>query len=384
MFGLVCCWFCFSRPLSCGLGRPLTRSFCSQRWAFPLPDGITCVGHVVLMSEAEFLGLLQEKHVGPGRICYRAAMKLCGVGEASVTPPAGGPTATVTKSGNSNVHFAPHIQVVIPQSNAGHVDKNESQVQREERPADPNKRQTSLAAIFGKPRSFAGLSDEKVLKCVGWSPIAPGGHTTESKVSIFRNKFMADFVRQNPKLVFDKELEREARADSLMAYENQEKQNKVVAGNSANIFDMQLPDFSFEAEGALAEGAGARKRGLNEEEEGSPSKRQVLDLTGDPTKLVTVESFVDLNQGVKIRAAQNKILEKMPSRRPKEDIEHQLAEEKDGGERKRAMSDMQSLSSDTSSSENVDLVQKVVNPNGTNVNVLQLKVTSLLFPPPFF
>jgi hypothetical protein len=370
------CFFFFRPPSSfLWLTRPLTRSFCSQRWAFPLPDGITCVGHVVLMSEAEFLGLLQENHAGPGRICYRAAVKLCGIGEASVTPPSGGPVASVTKSGNSNVHFAPHIQVVLPPSSSGQVDKNTSQAQREERPADPNKRQTSLPAIFGKPRSFSGLSDEKVLKCVGWSPIASGGHTTESKVSVFRNKFMADFVRQNPKLVFDKDLEKEARADSLLAYENQEKQ-KAAAENYARISDVQLPDL-FELEGDKDTSVG--KRVVNEEEkEGSPSKRQVLDLTGDPTLIVAESVAINPDQGAKVRAAQSKILEKMSSRRPKEAIqlaeekeaEEKEAEEKDSGERKRAAAEQSSVSD----GESMDLVQKVVNPKGISVSVLQLKV----------
>jgi hypothetical protein len=377
MFGLVLLLllFLFS-PTSFLWPHSSTDSpFCSQRWAFPLPEGFTCVGHVVLMTEAEFLGLLPENHVVPGRICYRAAVKLCGVGEAPVTPPAGGPVATVTKSGNSNVHFAPHIQVVLPPSSSGQVDKNAPHAQREERPADPNKRQTSLPAIFGKPRSFSGLSDEKVLKCVGWNLVASGGHTTESKVSVFRNKFMADFVRQNPKLVFDKDLEKETRAASLLAYENQEKQ-KAAAENSANVSDVQLPDLSFEPEGDRDASAG--KRGLSEENEGSPSKRQVLDLTGDPTKLIVVENTNDPNQGAKVRAAQNKILEKMSSRRPKEDNE--MAEEKDS-ERKRAAAEMQSESSDN---ESMDLVQKVVNPKGTSVSVLQLKVTSSLFVVFFF
>ncbi len=90
----------------------------------------------------------------------------------------------------------------------------------EERPADSQKKQANIAALFGKPSpSFTDMSDEKVLQVVKWASIESGGHTAGSKVSIFRNKFMADFARENPSLVFEKATKKDIRARSLSAYE---------------------------------------------------------------------------------------------------------------------------------------------------------------------
>ncbi len=115
-------------------------------------------------------------------------------------------------SGNSftptmgNMTFTPHIHnhFVIPQSETVNVSKKPEplpKTKRDDRPEDPQKRQSSVAALFVKPPpSFTGLSDEKVLHMVNWAPVSSGGHTEGSKISVFRNKFMADFVRKNPTL----------------------------------------------------------------------------------------------------------------------------------------------------------------------------------------
>jgi hypothetical protein len=86
------------------------------------------------------------------------------------------------------------------------------------------------------------------LKAVKWAPIESGGHTAGSKVSVFRNKYIADFVRENPSLLFDKATEKEVRARSQTAYETRDTGVLVEIGSGSLYLGPEEEDKETERE----------------------------------------------------------------------------------------------------------------------------------------
>ncbi len=381
-----------------------------------MPDGVTRIGQLLLFSEQEFLdGLDQSLHT-LGRVCYRSA-KSCAAAVIAAGPgtSGGGSSFTPTFSPvfsptfNPTQTFKPKFNIIMPQSGAAPALAPVSQGkafpkssrEEEERPADIHKKQTNIAALFGKPPpSFTGMSDKKVLQAVKWAPIESGGHTAGSKVSFFRNKFMADFVRENPSLAFDKAAEKDIRARSLTAYETREAGVVVESGDGD-----ALSGFLF---------VGPEKDDIQEteKEKEKQSSSQVEPMINVVEEEVHVQPGKQTNESAKSAQAKvaakrkapkrlergadmedetlrkvGKLMKKRPSalaifEQPMEvpgtAIEHHSDEsqlhveaEKGQGEKRPLADNVESDSSD------VDLVQEAVNPNGKSVTNSQLKVCTL-------
>ncbi len=269
----------------------------------------------------------------------------------------------------------------------------------EERPADSQKKQTNIAALFGKPLpSFTGLSDEKVLQAVKWAPIESGGHTAGSKVSVFRNKYIADFVRENPSLVFDKATEKEVRARSLTAYEARDAGVLVETGDDLSGFLYVGP----EKEDDIQETD-------KEMEKRRPNQGAVEVVLSDAEQMIDVaqvEGEEEAQPGMwaieNAKSAQSKIVAKKPKKHFREaelEVEDEsirkvakmlenpslvvagtlttgVQKPKDAPAEK-AQAEKRPLADDGdlgSESSDVDLVQEAVNPNGKSFTVLQLQV----------
>jgi hypothetical protein len=362
----------------------------------------------VLFSEEEFLGSVGAAYRVLGRLCHRAAVKVCTPvsREMPVAAPVSGTTG-MSVSGNSgnsftptmgNMTFTPHIHnhFVIPQSEPVNVLKKPEpppKAKRDDRPEDPQKRQSSVAALFGKPPpSFTGLSDEKVLHMVNWAPVSSGGHTEGSKISVFRNKFMADFVRKNPNLVFDNETAKKIRAESLKAYEERQSdtQNNLEEFGSAEFSGLWL-------KGPEAEDAKMLNRNGEKEDEAhmacddSPAAAAAgEELRGNKREVAQEEG--ELPQ-MKLKAAQAKLLARKKPRtgeaedatRQEEDLaavgseSAQSAPEAAAEDVRLENSGKRPLleveSSEGSSSSEVDLVQEAVNPGSKSYNIPHLKVS---------
>lgn len=195
-----------------------------------MPQGATKVRHVILHSETEFMADVGVAYNVAARTCHRAAVALCAAATAALLPQ---PQTNNANSGNvmtqtmgnqtmGNMVFRPQIYIAAPEG--GGKPKNpeppKDPRRANDRPADPQKHQSNLNAFFGKPvQSYEGKSDAEVLRLVNWAAVESGGHTLGSKLSTFRNTFMADFVRNNPNLLFNKELEKRVRAESKSAYD---------------------------------------------------------------------------------------------------------------------------------------------------------------------
>jgi hypothetical protein len=379
-----------------------------QGWNLAMPEGVARVGHLLLLSEEEFLASLMDpaRH-GVGRMCYRAAVKVCAPVVAAAGPgsaPAAGvsfnnaPTQTQTFTPT----FTPNINIIMPSQSGTAVPASQpkafSKISREEeRPADSQKKQTNIAALFGKPPpSFTGLSDEKILQTVKWVPVESGGHTAGSKLSVFRNKFMADFVRQNPSLVFDKETEKDVRARSLNAYEARGTEVVVETGDASGLWYV-----------------GPEKDDIREiekeMEERPPSQGTVEKVSGGPKELIGSANALDevaerLRANESAKSAQAKVVAKMKAAKKHErevDVEgdrrrktakfpQEPLSNAAGVENKEAMTeDPQEVEKqgekrpladdDGSGSAEIDLVQEAVNPNGNFFTNIRLKVTCCLF-----
>jgi hypothetical protein len=365
--------------------------FVHQGWSLVMPEGVTRVGHLLLLSEEEFLtSLMDPARHGVGRMCYRAAVRTCAPVVATAGPgsaPAGG----VNIGGNTfnqKTTVTPHINIIMPPTGgavpASHP-KAFSKISREdERPADVHKKQTNIAALFGKPPpSFTGLSDEKILQTVKWAPIESGGHTAGSKVSAFRNKFMADFVRENPSLVFDKATEKDVRARSLNAYEARGTEVVVETGDASGLWYVGP-----EKDDILE---------IEKEMEESPPSQGSVEVSGNPKQF---EDEVAGNERAK--SAQAKVVAKMKlakkherevdvegdrrrktAKFPQEPLSNaaavknkeamtddpQEADVENVPREKRPLAD-----EDGSGSSEIDLVQEAVNPNGKSFTNTHLKV----------
>jgi hypothetical protein len=214
-----------------------------QGWALKVPVHITRVRHITLYSEAEFVAFFDAKDKDVASICRRMAGAIATpspVPEASVGPVV---TTNVTQ-GNITVPVTVNVTHRTEKPKALPPPPPPLVSRLVERPVAGNFFQPTLHAAFGKEQPiFDGMSDMEVLRKVGWTPVASGGHTVGSKVSHFRNNYMALYVRRNPNAAFTTDLEEEVKKDSHNAY--------VAAGN---------------AEKALAAGESAiwrrRRRGL--------------------------------------------------------------------------------------------------------------------------
>ncbi len=367
-----------------------------------MPEGVTRVGHLLLLSEEEFLASLMDpaRH-GVGRMCYRAAVKVCAPVVVAAGPgsaPAGG----VNIGGNTfnqKTTVTPHINIIMPPS-GGAVPASQpkafSKTSREdERPADVHKKQTNIAALFGKPPpSFTGLSDEKILQTVKWAPIESGGHTAGSKVSAFRNKFMADFVRDNPSLVFDKATEKDVRARSMNAYETRGTEVVVETGDASGLW------YVGPEKDEICE--------IEKEMEERPPSQGSVEVSGDPKQLIGSANALDegvgrLRANESAKSAQAKMVAKMKLAK-----RHEREVDVEGGRRrktakfpqeplsnaaavkkKEAMTDDPQevekqtekrplADEDGSGSSEIDLVQEAVNPNGKSFTNTHLKVSYCL------
>jgi hypothetical protein len=290
-------------------------------------------------------------------------------------------------TGPVNVHVTVPGNSVIPQPPVETFPKS----RREERPSDPQKRQTTLPALFGVPKkSFMDLSDESVLKAVKWEPVASGGHTDGSKVSKFRNKFMADFVRSHPEFLLDKETEKQVRKDSYDAYVAQTKNfseepsladvlDEGVKGNRG-VEDKEVGEqLVLEAPSVEAE-----KRDREEDEhfldgdknddeemlQGRSKKQQVL-ATGSK-KRVRAKGMQKL-KNAKAAVAQN--IQGKQGQEDGSDGDEEEVEDSSSSSSSEDGSDSSSSSSNDLSNQlnEEDLVQKAVNPGGNSVGVIQLK-----------
>jgi len=379
-------WACFLFPFflcpSFAAPKQCELIFSCQGWSLVMPEGVTRVGHLLLLSEEEFLASLMDpaRH-SVGRICYRAAVKVC----APVVPAAGpgsAPAAGVslnnapTQTQTFTPTFTPNINIIMPPSGGAvpvsHAKAVPKSSREEERPADSQKKQTNIAALFGKaPPSFTGLSDEKVLQAVKWAPIESGGHTAGSKVSVFRNKFMADFVRQNPSLVFDKGTERDVRARSLTAYEARGTEVVVESGDAASGLWYVGPEKDPEQLDGTAqveqenEADGMRENESARSAKTRKSKKQEREVVVEEDRI---------RKSAKL--AQEPISAEASSQNPEEamtegDQKPQEAEVKKGQGEKRPLAD----DDVGSGSSEIDLVQEAVNPDGKSFTVTHLKVT---------
>ncbi len=346
-----------------------------------MPEGVTRVGHVLVFSEEEFLASVDPTCQVVGRICYRTAVKVCAPVVATAGPgstPAAGvsfnnaPTQTQTFTPT----FTPNINIIMPPSGGAvpvsHAKALPKSSREEERPADVHKKQTNIAALFGKaPPSFTGLSDEKVLQAVKWAPIESGGHTAGSKVSVFRNKFMADFVRQNLSLVFDKGTERDVRARSMTAYEARGTEVVVESGGaSSGLWYVGPENDPEQVVGEAHVEGGDEADGLRESESAKSAK------TKEPKKH---EREVDVEEDRSRKAA------KLPQEPFSTASSIQMTEEAmTEGDQKpqeaevgKVQGEKRPLADDDggSGSSDIDLVQEAVNPNGKSFTVTHLKVT---------
>lgn len=351
-----------------------------------MPEGVTRVGHLLLLSEEEFLATLMDpgRH-SVGRICYRAAVKVCAPVVATAGPgsaPAPGvsfnnaPTQTQTFTPT----FTPNINIIMPAQSVAKVPVSHAKAvskssREEERPADSQKKQTNIAALFGKaPPLFTGLSDDKVLQAVKWAPIESGGHTAGSRVSVFRNKFMADFVRQNPSLVFDKETEKNVRARSLTAYEARGTEVVVESGDaSPGLWYVGPENDPEQLVGASQVEREDEADGLRENESAKNAK------VNTPKKH---EREVDVEED-RIRKAAKVPQEPVPTSSSIQMTEEAMTE----GDQKLQEAEVEKVQGEKrpladgdggSGSSDIDLVQEAVNPNGKSFTVTHLKVTFIV------
>jgi hypothetical protein len=352
-----------------------------QGWSLVMPEGVTRVGHILVFSEDEFLASVDPTRQVVGRICYRTAVKVCAPVVAAAGPgsaPAAGvsfnnaPTQTQTFTPT----FTPNINIIMPPSGGAvpvsHAKAVPKSSREEERPADSQKKQVNIAALFGKaPPSFTGLADEKVLQAVKWAPIESGGHTAGSKVSVFRNKFMADFVRQNPSLVFDKGTEKDVRTRSLTAYEARGTEVVVESGDAASGLwyvgpekDPEQLDGAAQVEreneaDVLWENESARSAKTRE----SKKHEREVDLEEDRIRKAAKLPQEPMSTAASIQNLQEAMTE--GDQKPQEAEVGKVQGEK----RPLADDDVESGSSE------IDLVQEAVNPDGKSFTVTHLKVT---------
>jgi hypothetical protein len=363
----------FAAPKQCEL------MFLCQGWSLVMPEGVTRVGHVLVFSEEEFLASMDPTRQVVGRICYRTAVKVCAPVVAAAGP-GSAPAAGVNIGGNTfnqKTTVTPHINIIMPPSGGAvpvsHAKAIPKSSREEERPADVHKKQTNIAALFGKaPPSFTGLSDEKVLQAVKWAPIESGGHTTGSKVSVFRNEFMADFVRQNPSLVFDKETEKDVRARSLTAYEARGTEVVVESGDASSGLWYVGPERDPEQlVGASQVEREEEADGLRENESAESAKtkeskkhEREVDIVEDRIRKAAKVPQEPLSTAASIQKPEEAMTE--GDQKPQE----AEVEKVQGEKRPLADEDVGSGSSE------IDLVQEAVNPNGKSFTVTHLKVTS--------
>jgi hypothetical protein len=379
-----------------------------QGWSLVMPEGVTRVGHVLVFSEEEFLASVDPTRQVVGRICYRTAVKVCAP-VAVAAGPGSAPAAGVNIGGNTfnqKTTVTPHINIIMPPSGGG-VPASQPKAfpkgsREDDRPADVHKKQTNISALFGKaPPLFTGLSDEKILQTVKWAPIESGGHTAGSKVSAFRNKFMADFVRENPSLVFDKATEKDIRARSLNTYEARGTEVVVETADASGLWYVGP-----EKDDVLE---------IEKEMEERPPSQGSVEVSGDPEQLIGSADAVDEVAGrlwanESAKSAQAKVVAEMKLAKKHErevDVEgdrrrktakfpQELLSNAAGVKNKEAMTedpqeaDVENVqrekrplaNDDGSGSSEIDLVQEAVNPNGKSFTNTHLKVTcclSLLF-----
>jgi hypothetical protein len=357
--------------------------FSCQGWSLVMPEGVTRVGHLLLLSEEEFLAsLLDAARHGVGRICYRAAVKTCAPVVATAPGPGSVPAAGVSfnnapsQTRTFTPTFTPNINIIMPAQGVGSVPVSHAKAvpkssREEERPADGQKKQTNIAALFGKaPPSFTGLSDKQVLQAVKWAPIESGGHTAGSKLSVFRNKFMADFVRQNPSRVFDKETEKDIRAQSLTAYEARGTEVVVESEDISSGLWYVGPEKDPEqlVGGAQVEGDneadGLRENESANSETKAPKKHErEVDVEEDRTRKAAKLPQEPVPTLGSIQMPEEAISEgdQKPQKAEVEKVQ--------GEKRPLVIDDVGSGSSE------IDLVQEAVNPDGKSFTVPHLKVT---------
>ncbi len=217
--------------MPCSSSRAHCLTAVTQGWQLDVPTQVTKVEHVTLFEQAEFVDLCEQRAQGSAvlaTLCWRMAKRLTEdrAGGASAQIPGG---VTVNQGGatNTNTMTGPtiHVMNIMPEQGQWGA------------PMQPSKKagsaagrpssglgQQSLPALFGQPVSFVGLGDLEVLGRAKWSPIESGGHSSTSAISNFRNKFIADYIRDHPTLSFsDKNVEKMVKAKSYEVYIAQSK-----------------------------------------------------------------------------------------------------------------------------------------------------------------
>ena len=264
-------FFVFLCILSFHLLHALTFSLILQGWHLVVPAHVIKVEHVTLFAQDEFASLCEQHAQGSSALatlCWRMAKRLSEDRASASAPTPGG--VTVNQGGATNTMTGPTIHVnIMPEQGQGSAS------------AQPSKKawsvagrsssglgQQSLPALFGQPLSFVGLDDLEVLGRAKWPPIESGGHSSTSAISNFRNKFIADYIRNNPTLSLnDKSVEKKVKAMSFEAYNAQSKAKRSVEEAAAGGESL-----------AAAEGVGLKRLPSIDGVQGVMRKDGVLDI----------------------------------------------------------------------------------------------------------